>query len=253
MVMRARERTFVELALVCLTIVLALTSPAGVSQAQKDVPPTVRDAERQLEEGRTTLDEKTLMAARQVFEGCAHEQPSSARCYYDLGRTDSYLIQAREYSGDRKGALKALDSGIENAQRAVELDDNFADAHALLADLYGRKIGYGGVFAGMKYGSKAEAEGSRALQLDPNDPLAYVVNGRRELYSPKMFGGDIDKAIASFRKSTTVDPHYDEGFVWLAIAYDKKGDRDAAKAAIAEALRVNSHSVFAKKAQASLK
>lgn len=248
MVMRARGRM-----LQCLTIALALASASGVSQAQKDVPPTVHDAERQLEEGSTRLDEKTLMAAGQVFERCAHEQGSSARCYYDLGRTDSYLIQAREYSGDRKGALQALESGIENAQRAVELDENSADAHALLADLYGRKIGYGGVFAGMKYGSKAEAEGNRALQLNNNDPFVYVVIGRRELYSPKMFGGDIDKAIASFRKSTTVDPHYDEGFVWLAIAYDKKGDRDAAKAAIAEALRVNSQSVFAKKAQASLK
>ena len=237
----------------CLTVLLAFANSAGISQAQKDLPPMIHDAEQQLEEGRNTLDEQTLMAARQVFERCAQERGDRARCYYDLGRTDSYMIQAREYNGNRKGALEALDSGIENARRAVELDENFADAHALLGDLYGRKIGYGGMLAGMKYGSRAEAEVNRAMQLDSNDPRIYVVEGRRELYSPKMFGGDIDKAIESFRRSTTINPNYDEGFVWLAIAYDKKGDRDAAKAAVAEALRLNHRSVFAKKTQASLK
>jgi hypothetical protein len=32
------------------------------------------------------------------------------------------------------------------------------------------------------------------------------------------------------------DPHDDEAFVWLAIAYGKKVDSDAAKAAVDEAL-----------------
>lgn len=251
--MRLRGLILVAFESLCLGFLLAFASSVGVSQAQRNLSPMIRDAEEQVEEGRTTLDEKTLMAARQVFERCAQEGGNRAWCYYDLGRTDSYLIQAREHSGNRKGALEALDSGIENVRRSVELDDNFADSHALLADLYGRKIGYGGVLAGMKYGSKAEAELSRAMQLDSGDPRIYVVQGRRELYSPKMFGGDIDKAIESFRKSTTINPKYDEGFVWLAIACDKKGDRDAAKAAVAEALRLNSRSVFAKETESSMK
>jgi Flp pilus assembly protein TadD len=60
-----------------------------------------------------------------------------------------------------------------------------------------------------------------------------------------MFGGDIEKAIESFRKATTVDPHSDEGFVWLAIAYGKKGDSNSAKAAVDEALRLNNRNVIA--------
>ena len=64
-----------------------------------------------------------------------------------------------------------------------------------------------------------------------------------------MFGGDIHKAIESFRKAATVDPHCDEGFVWLAIAYGKQGDSNAAKAAKAavdEALRLNNRNVIAR-------
>jgi Flp pilus assembly protein TadD len=65
-----------------------------------------------------------------------------------------------------------------------------------------------------------------------------------------MFGGDLDKAIDSFRKATMIDPHDDEAFVWLAIAYRKKGDEIHSRAAVAEALRLNRRSVFAKRVQA---
>jgi Flp pilus assembly protein TadD len=60
-----------------------------------------------------------------------------------------------------------------------------------------------------------------------------------------MFGGDIEKAIESFRKATTIDPHFDEVFVWLAIAYRKKGDTLLAEKALSEALRLNNLSAFA--------
>jgi len=43
-----------------------------------------------------------------------------------------------------------------------------------------------------------------------------------------------------WREATTLDPHYDEAFVWLAIAYHKKGDTKRAQAAVVEALRLNS-------------
>jgi Flp pilus assembly protein TadD len=68
-----------------------------------------------------------------------------------------------------------------------------------------------------------------------------------------MFGGDIDKAIESFRKATTVDPHCDEGFVWLAIAYTKKGDPSAAKAAVDQALLLNGGNVIAREIRAAMR
>ena len=224
-----------------------------VADAQGTLPTFIRDADSQLEEGRSTLDIDTLLAARRGFQSCVQQDPNNARCYYDLGRTDSYLAKVKERYKDKAAAQHALDSGIENVQRSIVLDDSSADSHALLADLYGRKIGFGGMFAAMRYGPKAEAEAKRALQLDVNNPQVYVVLGRRQLYSPKAFGGDADKAIESFRKSTTVAPHYDEGFVWLAIAYVKKGDSGAAKTALDEALRLNTRSAVALEMRSAMK
>jgi Flp pilus assembly protein TadD len=58
-------------------------------------------------------------------------------------------------------------------------------------------------------------------------------------------GGDLDKAIDSFKKAIALDPRNDEDFVWLAIAYRKKGDSESAKAAISQAFQLNRCSVFA--------
>jgi len=210
-------------------------------------------AEVQLEDGRTTLDEATLAAARGIFEECARRDAKNARCSYDLGRTDSYIANVRERQRDKKTAQQVLDSAIMNTRRSIDLDDEFADAHALLAELYGRKIGYGGVFTGMRIGPKAEADVQRALELDRNNPRIYIVLGRRQLYAPRVFGGDIEKAIESFRKATIVDPHYDESFVWLAIAYDKKGDARSARVAVEELLRLKSRNVIAREVRSRIR
>src|SRR6516225_9460006 len=78
-----------------LVLALFLTVAFRMSHAQGHPSATVRSAEAQLEDGRTTLDEPTLMAARHNFEDCAREDPKNSRCYYDLGRTDSYIADAR--------------------------------------------------------------------------------------------------------------------------------------------------------------
>lgn len=214
------------------------------------MPPSIAElkqrGEHDLEEGRSTLEERALNSARQTFKECIHLDDKNAGCFYDLARTDSYLVKVADARHDKQAA-RWLDSAIEHAQRSIDLNDQSSDAHALLADLYGSKISYGGAFAGMKYGPKANAENHRALQLDANNPRAYAVIGRKYLYAPKIFGGDLDKAVESFRKATELEPHGDEAFVWLAIAYRKKGDTARAQVAIKEAVQLNERSVFAKR------
>ena len=82
---------------------------------------------------------------------------------------------------------------------------------------------------GMKYGPKANAEAAEAFRLDPQNAQAWAVSGRKYLYAPAMFGGDLDKAVDVFRKATLYDSNSDEDFVWLAIALQKKGDLAGAR------------------------
>jgi len=217
-------------------------------QSTQDIQGTARlvsDAENQLEEGRTTLDEQELMAARGFFKECTVRDSKNARCYYDIARTEGYLGRVKRVHKDKKAAQSWIDSAIENAQRAIVINDKASDAHALLADLYGNKIGLGGVLAATRYGARVTSECERALELDPNNPRIYLVLGRKYLFAPKMFGGSLDKAVESFQEAITLDPKCDEGFVWLAIAYRKKGDSQNAAKALQRALRLNPRSSFA--------
>ncbi len=222
---------------------------AQAASSSTNVSAATESAERQLEEGRSTLDEGTLLAARKSFEECLRQDAGNFRCSYDLARAEYCLVSAKDDQHDSKAAERWVDAAIETAKRTVAMDDRSSDAHALLGDLYGRKIGFGGMFAGMRYGPKADAETRRAFELNADNPRAFVVIGRKYLFAPKMFGGDPAKAVESFQKATTLDPHDDEAFVWLAIAYRKIGDSQRAQAALSEALRLNSKSAFARRIQ----
>jgi hypothetical protein len=133
-----------------LLVAFVVAGAFRISQAEDRMPTIVRSAEAQLDDGRSNLDEGTLMTARRIFEDCTRQDANNARCYYDMGRTDSYIADVKERQRDKRAAQQTIDSAIENTRRSIDLNAGFADAHALLAELYGRKIGYGGVFTGRR-------------------------------------------------------------------------------------------------------
>jgi tetratricopeptide (TPR) repeat protein len=200
-----------------------------------------------IERGRTSLDQATLGQARDMAAAQTQQHPESAEAFYQLARVNSYRSDAYAMRHDKKNAEKALDEAIANLQQSLRLNEKSADAHSLLADCYGRKIGLGiPMFTGPKFGPKVQEENQRALELDANNPRAHASLGRQYFEAPKMFGGDLEKAVAEFRKAIELDPKSDETFVWLAMALRKKGDASGAQQAIESALRLNPESVFAK-------
>jgi tetratricopeptide (TPR) repeat protein len=228
---------------------LALTITTWVWSQTAD--PALAEGLRLLEEGRTTLNDGTLTQARDYFAKLTQQHADNAGYFYELARVAQYRCEAYLQQGDKKNAERALDSAIAAVQQSVKLNDNSADAHSLLADLYGQKIGLGvGMFAGPKFGPKVKAENERAMVLDSKNPRVYASLGRQYFEAPKMFGGDNEKAIESFRKSTELNPQSDETYVWLAMALRKKGDAAGADEALRTALKLNPQSVFAQKAVA---
>lgn len=224
------------------TILLLLSSSLSLAQA---ADPALADGLRVLEEARTTLAEKPLADAKRYFTRLA-EAGGNPVYFYQLARVNSYLVESYAARHENKRAEQALEEAITAAQRSIGLDDKSADAHCLLADLYGRKIGLGGFLAGPRFGPKIVAENKSALELAPGDARVYASLGRQYLYAPKMFGGDTDKAIENFRKATQLDPNFDENFVWLAIAYRKNGNTAMAEKALQQAVQLNPRSAFAK-------
>ncbi|HSB75009.1 MAG TPA: tetratricopeptide repeat protein, partial [Terriglobales bacterium] len=80
---------------------------------------------------------------------------------------------------------------ISAAQKALELDPQLAEPHALLADVYQARWQW----------TDAEAEYQRALELNPNDPAAHL--GYADWL---MCQGRTDEALAYARRARELDP-----------------------------------------------
>ena len=193
-----------------------------------------------LESARRKRDPVQLESLKTQLQQRLSQNPNDAAGQYELSRVQSYLADVAEMRKDKKAASSAVDKAMEAVQHSIQLNEKSADAHSLLADLYGRRISLGGgMFAGPRFGPKVGEENKRAMALDDKNPRVWASSGREYLMKPKAFGGDTSKAIDSFKKSLALDPDQDETWVWLAKAYLKQSDKASARDAIHHALQLN--------------
>lgn len=247
--MRSPRNASLRLATIAYFIALLFIAPrtrASVSAADDTFGSAV-------EAVRKTHDEKQLQSLKTQLEQKIAESPNDAGLHLNLARVQGYFADVYEMCKDKKAAGEAVDKAIEAAQQAVQFDGKSADTHSLLADLYGRKISLGNaMFAGPKYGPKIKEENAKAMALDDKNPRVWASLGRQYLMSPKMFGGDMAKALESFQKSLALDASQDDTWVWLAKAFQKQGDNAKARDAAQHALQLNPQSRFAKETAAAI-
>src|SRR5258708_8275042 len=105
------------------------------------------EGKRALRAGMDREDAAELTLAQKAFEQCARLDGRNPVRFYDLARAESCLGTVLESKEGKKAAEHWRDDAIADVQRALVLDDRSSDAHALLADLYGTKIGLGGFWA----------------------------------------------------------------------------------------------------------
>jgi tetratricopeptide (TPR) repeat protein len=202
---------------------------------------------------RKTHDEKQLQTLKTQLEQKVAESPNDPGLQLNLARVLGYFADVYEMRKDKKAAAAAVDQGIDAVQRSIQFNAKSADAHSLLADLYGRKISLGNaMFAGPTYGPKIKEENAKAMALDDKNPRVWASLGRQYLMSPKMFGGDVTKALESFQKSLALDSSQDETWVWLAKTFQKQSDNAKARDATQHALQLNPQSRFAKEIAAAI-
>ncbi len=150
-----------------------------------------------------------------------------------LGAWESYqrgLWHLYQYSPED------IASGVTFMERAVELDYEFATAHAGLAfALYYR------VLLGFSDDREADLdralmEGKRAVMLDASDPFAYVALGR--IYTAR---GEHDTAIDHCDRAIGLNPSYSAAHFGRAHSLWMSGRADEALPSNAEAMRLSPH------------
>jgi len=166
-----------------------------------------------------------------------------------------YRISTISYE-DKEINEKYIELAKEIIQKSIKDKNDFADSHVLLSSILGMEIGFKPGL-GMTNGIKSGKEIEKAKKLAPENPRIYMIDGTGKLYTPKMFGGGVDKAISLFEKSAELfkkeenrgiypDWGRDEVYIWLGNAYKEKKEDSTAIEFYKKALEINPDCGWAK-------
>ena len=172
---------------------------------------------------------------------------SKADRLYALTEAQSGLLVYTMANQDEATFETVADDMEENLEKLLSLNNKDARAHALLAGLYGTTVSFNN-WKGMYLGPKGEKQVDQALQTDPKNPFAWAQRGNARLFTPAMFGGDVDEAVTCFEKAAqyheqqsidlTYNWRYLNTLAWLGIAYQKTGNASAAVETFQKALNI---------------
>jgi adenylate cyclase len=154
----------------------------------------------------------------------------------DSSYPTAYLLLSRTQMrevllGTTKSKKMSLKLSIENAQKAISLDDSFADAQAWLGWLYTMTRQY----------DKGIAAAERALALNPNSSDAHSYLGLTLNYA-----GRHEEAIQMYKKAIRLSPVPSVFTLWcLCIAYRDCGRYEEGIAAAKKAIYLQPDSLWA--------
>ena len=227
----------------------ALEEPAREEPAREDNLPTLR---QELAEARRDFDDARLEALQQRLLALAQERQKDPALASLVA--ESYIVRATQLRtartiGDLEPEVVKLyrqrqkewgASGLSHARRALQLTHSPKDraqAERRMGELYVHQIN--GPIAGIINGPKALQHVRKALSLSPDDPECNRAQGLMFLYNPPINGGDVDRAIQTFRDCIEQRPANDSYHVYLALAFRKKGNLIRAEFAARKALQFN--------------
>jgi len=162
------------------------------------------------------------------------------------GARDAYLQGLNAWSD---GSKEGLDTAVVDFRRATELDPDYAEAYAGLADAYVMQ-GYFGYRPGDEVFPKAKQAALRSMQLDSALPsahpaLAYELTWERDFVRADS---EFHKAVAldptyATAKAIAADPTYAMAHQWYAILLMILGQRPEAAVASPRAPNPNPFSL----------
>lgn len=156
------------------------------------------------------LTSEAMTGAKQHLEEATRRDPDFALAHMALADFYTWL----GYSGYMR-PKDAYAIGLTHAQRAVEIDDTLAEAHAVLAE-YHKQIDYNW--------PAAEREMARALELNSASPFVRFCHALVIL----MPHNRMDEAVAELERALELDPLAALTRTWLGVMWLLARDYDRA-------------------------
>ena len=114
----------------------------------------------------------------------------------------SYINMCNHEKGnDKKDAY--LDKAQDYLQKALKLEPNESELHALQGLLHMVRIQVSPMARGMKYSGMATAALEKAKSINPDNPRVHYLMGSNLFHTPSMFGGGPAAAKPYFEQAKT--------------------------------------------------
>ncbi len=169
-----------------ILISLLLASSLSVQASQSDI--------NAIEQAAIQLNSSQLITLTEQTSG--YEQ---ALAYYRLAITQSLQAKAVQ-------ANQSLDLAIIELEALTKQQENNDEAWALLAQIYGLKIGYQPMKAAI-YGPKSGIALGQALTLNQENPRVFLVKGISSYNTPAMYGGSKTAALKALNQAISLFEH----------------------------------------------
>jgi tetratricopeptide (TPR) repeat protein len=156
---------------------------------------------------------------------------------FQLALTEYGLLNATMKDQDERLFDTYIDGLETRLDELVKDKTHGAEAKALLSSVYGFKIAYS-PWKGMLLGGKSSSLLEEAMKENPKSALVQKMYAGNQYFTPEMWGGDKEKALAAFLQSNkiyelnqdTQNWMYLDNLAWIGIIYQEKGmDSDAQK------------------------
>ena len=172
----------------------------------------------------TTQIQGRLSAEQEAALECQRSVNPEAYDHYLRGRVLCGRLNAR-----------SNEAGLEILERAVELDSDFAAAHATVALAYVDRFFF--FDPSSAWAQRARSEADLALRLNPDLAEAHVARGRL-LWTPAN-GFPHLEAIRELRAAARINPSLDEAHANLAVIYNHIGLLEEGQQAAQRAAAIN--------------
>lgn len=142
---------------------------------------------------------------------------TTADAPFQTAKAEYAAYAAYQFAHGEKAVKTLMDGAQKRLETYLKAQPDHAEAHALLAGIYGIQIGMSPM-KGMTLGSKSSRHLERALELAPDNAFVNYLKGSNLYYTPSTWGGDVAESVVRLELAKSNYESCDPNHSWEYLA-----------------------------------